>query len=712
MSMTIQHNHMLFAYEGEPGQSVRMASFGTEQSKPETLSGIAPNFTLALNTDDMPSLDGCAVMPNHYGNAVCTSFKYTKSGITAKYLCAGDTLEVTVKMSFIPGADAVRQINSVKNVSKKPVTLTHFGSAHVSGIFDGGLTTWFRNDDRIKIHYCQSHWQGEAQWKTGSLSELGVTKQAAHAWDTTAWRIRSIGSWSTGRYHPLVIAEDTETGVAWYMEIEGGFNWTLELGNRNGHEMGVGTFYLEANAADEETGFVKTLIPGETFTAAPVLFGCTNGSFDEAAKQLLIARRKTTLSHWDSEDNSAPACFNTYMDCVWGAGDEKTLPGLIRAASEAGCEVFCLDAGWYIKGLGEWSVNDEKYGKGGLKGVFDSITEVGMKPGAWLEIESLAPNTPMTKNRMLMRNGVPVSNGHFADYTDPAQRAYIEGIFDMLYNMGVRFIKNDYNRSVMYGAQMDGSSPAEGLKKSAEAFYSLIDGVKAKYPDLKIENCGSGAMRCDNGTLRHFELQSTSDQEYYFFNPSIASGMAACIAPEKAGIWSYPYPVSYYENARGEDVYADEKRMQSMADGEQTAFNMVNALCGVLYLSGRIDKADAFNKQLIREGTEVYKAYRSHIHTSYPVWPCGHLNLCDRTHSALGFLSEKGDTMTLAVWKFEDADDVLQIDLSKYFKGKDVEVTMLYPSIPTEFRYHKNTSRLSIRMPKDYTARYFLLKTR
>ncbi len=704
--MNIKHQNMLLAYEGEIGKSLRMASLSTA-ALPARSSGIAPNFTLTLSTDDMPSLEGCGCQTGHYADATCTSFETTDDGLTATYLCAENTLEVTVKMSFIPGADAVRQINSVKNVSDKPVTVTHFGSAHVSGILDGALGAWYRYDDRIKVHYCLSHWQGEAQWKSASLSDLGVTKQTAHSWDTTAFRLRSIGSWSTGRYHPLILAEDTETGVVWYMELEGGFNWTIELGNRNGHGMDAGTFYLAANAADEETGFVKTLAPNETFTAAPVIFGCTNGSFDEAQKQLLKARRATTVAKWNSPDTSAPACFNTYMDCVWGAGDAQTLPGLIRAAADAGCEVFCLDAGWYLKGLGEWSIGDARFGEGGLQGVFDRITEAGMKPGAWLEIESLDPGTPMSENRVLMRNGVSVQRGHFADYTDPKQCAYIEGIFDMLYAMGVRFIKNDYNRSVMLGAEMDGCSPADGLKQAAEAFYALIDRVKAKYPDLKIENCGSGAMRCDNGTLRHFELQSTSDQEFYFFNPSVVSGMAGCLAPEKAGIWSYPYPVSFYEQQKKEDVYAAPERMEQMADGEQTAFNMVNALCGVLYLSGRIDKADEYNKKLIREGVDVYKAYRSHVHTSYPVWPCGHLNLRDRTHSALGFLSEDGKKMTLAVWKFEDADEVIRIDLSKYFGGKKPSVSLVYPSIETEYRYYENTSVLAVHMPKDYTARYF-----
>lgn len=712
MSQTIlKHGNMSMNYSGAEGEELRMASFATQSLCIGEPNGGVPNFTLALAGDGTASMEGCGALPSHYEGAVCVSLKQNKRGVTAKYRAADDRLEITVKMDFIPGADVIRQTNSVKNISKERVTLTHFGSAMLFGIGKGGLSAWYRDDTRFVVHHCLSHWQGEAQWREDSLAHLGIYKKTAHSWDCVSRRIRSVGSWSTGRHQPIIMLEDTETGVIWYMELESGCNWTLELGNRNGHGADEGSFYLEANAADEETGFVKTLRPGETFTAVPALFGCTDGSFEEAAKQLLIARRETSLGGWTTADGAAPACFNTYMDCVWGSGDKNTLPALIDKAAACGCEVFCLDAGWYLKGLGEWSVNDEIFGKGGLQGVFDAIRAKGMQPGAWLEIESLAPDTPMyNSGAVLKRNGVPVSKGHFADFTDPAQCAYIEGVFDKLYGMGVRFIKNDYNLSVMYGAEIRGSSPAEGLKKHTEAFYALIDRIKHKYPDLSIENCGSGAMRCDTGTLRHFEMQSTSDQEFYYFNPAIASGMAACLPPEKAGIWSYPYPVSFYENQTGKDIYADPARMEDMADGEQTAFNMINALCGVLYLSGRIDKADDFNTALIKEGVEVYKTYRAHTRTAYPVWPCGRLNLADRTHSALGFLSGDGKKMTLAVWKFEDAAEVLEIDLSKYFGGKAVNVSCVYPTaIPTVYRYHRNTAKLAVKMPKDYTARFFEL---
>lgn len=69
----------------------------------------------------------------------------------------------------------------------------------------------------------------------------------------------------------------------------------------------------------------------------------------------------------------------------------------------------------------------------------------------------------------------------------------------MLYDLGARFIKNDYNRSVMLGAEIRGSSVGEGLKKSAEAFYALIDRVKKKHPgseDRKLR----AAVRCEATT--------------------------------------------------------------------------------------------------------------------------------------------------------------------------------------------------------------------
>ncbi len=710
MLETVNHNNMVMKYDrGENGNSLKMYKLETENvASEDQIVNADANFYLRTAGYPTPAMEGCGGICSLNEGAVCTYFKQNKSGMVAKYLVNNESLEVTVKMQFIEGADAVRQTNSVKNISKEKVTLTHFSSAVMTGIAEGGISKWFSDNSKIKVHHCLSHWQGEAQWREESLYNLGIYKKTAHRWDSVSWRVRSIGSWSTGKHYPLVMVEDTESGTIWYMEIEGGLNWTIELGNRNGNGFDKGTFFMEANAADEETGFVKVLRPGETVTAAPAIWGCTDGSFDEAVKQLTLAKRQTTLAKWN-EKNIAPACFNDYMNCFWKTRDYETMLPLIDKAAECGSELFCLDAGWYVgSGLGEWVVDEEKYGKEGIKKIFDYIKSRGMTPGAWLEIESISKNSSMYKNGAVMkRNGSELSNGHFADFTDKKQRDYIEGIFDMLYNAGCRFVKNDYNLSTKLGFELRGSSPAEGLKKHTEAFYDFIDKIRAKYPDLKIENCGSGAMRCDNGTLRHFHLQSTSDQEIYYLNPSIVSGSLAYLAPEKAGAWSYPYPVSIYDKDK-KNLKEDKEHINSMADGEQTVFNMVTALCGTLYLSGRIDCADEFNTKLIKEGVETFKKYREHNSQAFPVWPSGRLSIIDRTFSSLGLLSPDGKKMTLAVWKLEDTNPVIKIDLSKYFGGKKASCRLVYPSIiDTKCCYDQNSNILSVNLPKDRTARFF-----
>ena len=61
----------------------------------------------------------------------------------------------------------------------------------------------------------------------------------------------------------------------------------------------------------------------------------------------------------------------------------KELP-LIDAAHKAGCEYFCVDAGWYADGfwwdnVGEWLPSKERF-PNGLEEVMDYIRSKGMIP--------------------------------------------------------------------------------------------------------------------------------------------------------------------------------------------------------------------------------------------------------------------------------------------------------------------------------------------
>lgn len=368
-----------------------------------------------------------------------------------------------------------------------------------------------------------------------------------------------------------------------------------------------------------------------------------------------------------------------------------------------------MDDGWQLVSLGTWSIDDRKYGEGGLEGIVKYIQSKGMMAGIWLELEACEKDRALYKDSCLVhRNGsiVNPSRAHI-NFESEEARSYLLGVIDRFYTMGIRFIKNDHNRSVMLGCDDGGECCAVGLKRASEAFLSFIDEVRERYPDLVIENCASGAMRSDNGTLRHFEIQSVSDQEYYYMTSSITAGSLAFLPAEKAGVWAYPYPVSFGDRENDELIFGEEFR-SCRGDGEETVYNIVTSLMGSLYLSGRIDRADEFNKALIKEGVEKFRQIREHNAKAYPIYPCGRYNIGNKGMSCIGLISDSGDKITLAVWRRESDEDTLCIDMSKYLKC-GVKVNMAYPNDPmgAEYCFNKDRLILTVKLPKKNSARFF-----
>ena len=700
-----KHASMQMNFVQGDDSSFKMMRFepGDDPSTIQRRTAFEP-FVIKTAESTAAPMEGCGSIPSVWDGGPCEVLESNEKGITLKYLKRNGTLEITVRLDFIEGTNVIRQTNTVKNLSESPITLTHFSSGMICGIGMGGkLGRW--DENKLRVHYCRSHWCGEAQWRENSPEDVGIYRQSMHNWDMSSYRISSTGTWSTGKYYPLMMVEDLECGSIWYLEHEGAVNWTIELGCLN--DCGEGLLMMEANCADDSTGFVHTLAPNESYAATPCVFGCVKGGFEEAVRQLIRYKRVSDLSKW--EKGYAPAVFNDYMNCLWALPNREKLIPLIDAAADAGAEVFCMDDGWQLENLGTWSINHEKYGADGLQGIIDYIKGKGMTAGIWLELEACERNRHLYREDCLVhRNGFVVNpeRAH-VNFQSPEVRNYLMGIIDRFYQMGIRYIKNDHNRSTMLGNDDGGVCNSIGLQKTMDAFLSFVDEVRQKYPDLVIETCASGAMRSDWGTLSHFALQSVSDQEYYDMTSSITAGSLAFLPPEKAGVWAYPYPVSYADRENDDYIFGEALRADR-ADGEETVYNMVNALCGTLYLSGRIDRADERNAALIREGVEKFKQIREHNSHAYPVYPMGRWRIGDKSASCLGLLSEDGKKMTLAVWRRTCEEDTTVIDLKKYLNASSV-VRMTYPKNPmgAAFSFDAEHLTLTVQLPRQNSARFF-----
>lgn len=628
---------------------------------------------------------------------------------------------IVVKTEGITDIKLFRQTVTMKNESLVPIVITHLSSLFTNGIATEGNLKWDRKN-KIKIHYCTQAWEGEGQWKCAGLEDLGIYHTSINS-PTTAFHLSSIGSWSTGRFVPVILIEDTETRRIWYSQLETSSSWHISTGYMANYNSSSGSMYIQMDAADEKYGdFRKQLSPGESFTTQPAVFGCCEGAFADAVKELTKYKRNYLLPSF-AHDGEFPLIFNDYMNCLWADPDNDKLIPLINNAAKLGAECFCIDAGWFGdkglnwgKGLGDWKLDSNRFGEFGLSGILQYIKKLGMIPGIWMEMEVCGENSELNKRSddwFLLRDGVKIGGGDrlFLNFANPEVREFLHQKIKSLVDIGVGFIKNDYNDCIGIGTNNTAYSYGEGLLQHTKEFSSFIDEVRALYPALILENCASGAMRQDYSILSHFHIQSISDQEHYNKMPSIIIGSLANLLPEQSGIWSYPIPVlSCFKD--DEKYIASKEFADIFADGEQTAFNMVSGMCGNLYLSGRIDLADDLNFSLIKEGVDLYKNLREHIRTSFPIWPSGMLKFNNDDSWGSIALANNGKThMTIAVWKLDSKQNKMEFDFS-FLKNKKVTVKQIYPlnaRYKTEYSFNCDTGLFNVTMDGKNKARLFVL---
>jgi alpha-galactosidase len=196
----------------------------------------------------------------------------------------------------------------------------------------------------------------------------------------------------------------------------------------------------------------------------------------------------------------------------------------------------------------------------------------------------------------------------------------------------------------------------QGQLEAARAYLDWLSGVLDRYPDLTIESCSSGSMRCDPALLNVAQLQSTSDQQDFREYANIAVSAPAMMLPEQCGNWAYPN--------------------KSMTLSE-TRFTMLNGIVGRLYLSGQLTEMG--NEQLdeVRRALGVHKAIRHDIAHAVPFWPLGLPQWNDEI-VALGLACS--DTAYVAVWAKHGLSDAAELDTASPVLAAGKQVQPIYGS--------------------------------
>ena len=572
------------------------------------------------------------------------------------------------------GVPVVRRYSRVTNEGSLPVGIEFLSSAMLHGLADPQ-----KYDRELRIHVAFNSWMAEGQWHTLRPSEMGFVENERTSWSEA--QAGSVGSWSTERYLPMAMAENTKLGLTWFWQIEHNGSWHWEISNVSARDNNADDVYAYLGGPDDLHATAwKSLKPGETYQTVPVAVGCVRGGFSEAVEALTRYRRTACIKP-RRDTRQCPVIFNDYMNCLWGDPTEaKELP-LIAAAAKAGCEYFVIDAGWYAEAnedwsqtIGAWQPSVSRWPRG-LKFLLDQIRQAGMIPGVWLEPEVAGAKSLLAQrpdNWFLMRHGKRVlkNTRYTLDFRNPEVRAYLDEVMARLVNeYGVGYIKMDYNVDSLQGTELNADSVGQGLLDHNRAHLAWLDGLLDRYPDLTIENCGSGGGRMDYAMLSRLQLQSMTDQENYLKLPAILVGATAAVLPEQLAIWSYPL---------------------ANADADQASFNMATAMMCRIHQSGRLDACSTAVSAQVADGVRIYRdVLRQHIPSAIPFYPLG---MTDVTNAeapiALGMRSP-GQTL-LSVWRI-DGPATVKIPVSMpaakviYPTGLGAEITASGDGLRVEF---------------------------
>ena len=280
-----------------------------------------------------------------------------------------------------------------------------------------------------------------------------------------------------------------------------------------------------------------------------------------------------------------------------------------------------------------------------------------MVPGLWLEPEVVGVNSPVVTQlppeAFFQRDGrlVTEHGRHHLDLRHPAAVKHLDEVVDFVVgDLGVGYLKLDYNIEIAPGPNTGGLSPGAGLLEANRAQLDWLDAVLDRHPALVLENCSSGGMRIDYALLSRLQLQSTSDQQDPLRYPPIAAAAPAAIAPEQAASWAYPQP--------------------SFTDDE-IAFTLCGAMLGRIYLSGHLDHMSREQRALVAEAVRVHKDLRGSLASALPFWPLGLPRWTD-PWIALGLRAPEASYLT--VWHRGPFEGDREPD-----RGRDLEAPELEP---------------------------------
>ena len=212
---------------------------------------------------------------------------------------------------------------------------------------------------------------------------------------------------------------------------------------------------------------------------------------------------------WPKPGAPRPVHYNCW-EAVYFDHNLDVLKDIATRAADLGAERFVLDDGWFgnrdddTQALSDWEVDPRKY-PDGLTPLIDHVKSCGMSFGIWFEPEMINENSDIFRahpdwalggeDQILGRQQMALNMAL------PAVQSFLFArMAAILEAHDIEYVKWDHNRVLPMpdAAQTRGS-------------YTLLDRLRARFPEVEIESCASGGGRIDFGILERTQRVWLSD---------------------------------------------------------------------------------------------------------------------------------------------------------------------------------------------------------
>lgn len=563
------------------------------------------------------------------------------------------------------------------NNSGEPVELemlTSFALDNLSPMQEGD------GPEKYFLHRFYGGWSLEGKHTKVPLEELALERSWAAFFAQTE-KFGSLGSYPVERFFPAALVEDSEYGVFWGAQLAHNASWQMEL-TRYGD-----TLSFTGGIADREFGgWKKTLENGESFVAPVAYVAAVHGDVYDVCAALTDMHKNAQEAYGEK---GIPTSFNEFC-ATWGLPTQEKMLNFCDNLKDYGVKYVVIDAGWCKAGCeqdgnGEWNVDKTIFPD--MKAMNAKIREAGMVPGIWFEFEATTKGSKMFLGEYdemhLQKHGRTVQTGGIRSYWDLRRddvREYLhEKVSKFLKENDFGYIKVDYNANA--GAYVDGAeSGAEALREHLQAVRKFFIEMREKNPGLIIENCASGGHRLEPSMMGISAISSFSDAHECVEIPYIAANLHMLMLPAQELIWAV--------------LHDDDSE-------EREVYSLAATFLGRVCLSGRVDKLNERQKQILKEAMVFYAKLENIILNGNTKIYGNRGKSLRHPKGTQVVVRSTEDEMLVVCHAFETPGEEIQIDIPEGFSvadsfyGNNIEVS---------------GGKIIVKKMKDFTAGAVLLK--